>query len=113
MQRHRYLASTHFQLHELHQVLNIMVVRMHQYNQNKIDGLGTWPEFEKGMYFYVPVGVVLIELEDCSNYATEIESGSPLHNETRFVPNDDTMTNKDYAFVQQCRSTVLTTGDWR
>jgi hypothetical protein len=86
---------------------------MNQYNQNKIDGLRTWPEFEKEMNFYIPVGVILIELEDCSNYATEIESGSTLHNETPFVPNDDTMTNKDYAFLQQYGCFVLTTGDWR
>ena len=74
---------------------------MHQYNQNKIDGLRTWPEFDQGMYFYVPVGVILIEFEDCSDYATGIESRSLLQDETEFVPSNDTMTNKDYTFVQQ------------
>jgi NAD(P)-dependent dehydrogenase (short-subunit alcohol dehydrogenase family) len=52
-----------------------MLVGMYQYNQNKIDGLGTWPEFEKGMQFYVPVGVIFIELEDCSDHATENSLG--------------------------------------
>ena len=49
---------------------------MYQYNQNKIDGLGTWPEFEKDMNFYVPVGVILVvlQLEDCSDCETGIES---------------------------------------
>jgi hypothetical protein len=113
MQRHLYLASTYLQLHVLHPLLNIVVVRMHQYNKNKTDGFGTWPEFEKGMYFYVPVGVILIELEDCSNYATRIESKSLLHDETAFVSSNDTMTNRDYSSVQQNGSFVLTTGDWR
>jgi hypothetical protein len=76
---------------------------MYQYNQNKIDGLGTWPEFEKEMHFFVPVGVILIELEDCSDYATGIESKSLLH--AGFVPSNDTMTNKDYTF--------LAAGNWR
>jgi hypothetical protein len=105
MQRHRYLSSTHFQLHELHPLLNIIVVRMHQYNQNKIDGLGTRPEFEKGMYFYVPVGVILIELE-------EIESRNLLHDETEFEASNDTMTSKDYTFVSQYLSSVIAIGDW-
>jgi hypothetical protein len=88
---------------------------MNQCNQNKIDGLGTWPEFEKEMRFYVPVGVILIELEDCSDYATGIESRSFLHDETESVSSNDTIANedKDYTFVQQHRSSVLTTGDWR
>ena len=73
---------------------------MHQYNQNKIDGLGTWPEFEKEMNFYVPVGVILIELEDCSDYATGIESRSLLHDETEFVSsNDDTVSQTRTAFL--------------
>jgi hypothetical protein len=90
-----------------------MLLRMHQYNQNKIDGFGTWPEFEKEMNFYAPVGVILIELEDCSEYAIEIESRSVLHDETGFVPSNDTMSNKDYTFVQQYKSCVLATEDCR
>lgn len=82
---------------------NVMLVSMHQSNQNKIGGLGTWPEFEKEMHFYVPVGVILIELEDCSDYATGIESKNLLH--AGFVPSNDTMTNKDYTF--------LAAGNWR
>lgn len=76
---------------------------MHQNNQNKIDGLRTLPEFEKEMYFYVPVGVILIELEDCSDFATGIEYRSLLHDET----------DKDYTFVPQYLSSVIATGDWR
>jgi hypothetical protein len=110
MQRHRYLSSTQSQLYVLHPLLGIMVVRMYQYDQNKIDGLGTWPEFENEMNFYVPVGVILIELEDCSVYATGIESGSPMHG-TRFVPNGDAMKNKDYPSVQQYGCFLLATGD--
>jgi hypothetical protein len=90
MQRNLYLSSTYLQLHVLHPLLWNVLVRMHQYNESKIDGLRTWPEFEKGMYFYVPVGVILIELEDCSDYATGIEPRSLLHDETEFV--DDTMS---------------------
>jgi hypothetical protein len=90
-----------------------MVVDMNQYNHNKIDGLGTWPELDQGMYFYVPVGVMLIELEDCSDYATGIESRSLLHDETDFVPSNDTMTNKDYTFVPQYLCSFIATGGWR
>ena len=86
---------------------------MHQNNQNKIDGLRTWPEFEKGMHFYVPVGVIFIELEDCFDHATGIESNSLVHDETGFVPSNDNMSNKDYTFGQQYRSSVLASGDWR
>jgi len=87
---------------------------MHQFNQNKIDGLGTWPEFEKEMNFYVPVGVILIELEDCSDYETGIESRRLLHDQTEFVSND-TIANedKDYTFVREHQSSVLTTGNLR
>jgi hypothetical protein len=66
MQRHDYLASTHLQLHVLHPLLLNVLVRMNQYSQNKIGGLGTWPESEIGMDSYVPVGVIFIQLEDCS-----------------------------------------------
>jgi hypothetical protein len=60
-----------------------------EYNQNKPDALRTWPEFEKEMNFYIPVGVVLLELEDCSGYSTGIESRSFLHDETDFVSGND------------------------
>ena len=88
---------------------------MYQNNQNETDGLGTPPEFEKEMHFYVPVGVILIELEDCSDYATGIESRSFLHDETEFVSSNDTIANedKDYTIVRQHRSSVLTTGNLR
>ncbi|MDQ6667634.1 MAG: hypothetical protein M3Y53_05330 [Thermoproteota archaeon] len=55
------------------------------YNQNKIDGLRTWSEFEKEMNFYIPVGVILIELEDCSDYASGIAGGGLPHDEIDFV----------------------------
>jgi hypothetical protein len=67
---------------------------MNQYNQNKIGGLRTWPEFEKEMNFYVPVGVILVELEDCSEYATGIESGSLQYDETDFVSANDYAASK-------------------
>jgi hypothetical protein len=41
-------------------------LRMHQYEQNELYGLGTAPEFEKGMHFCVHMDVFLLELEDCS-----------------------------------------------
>jgi hypothetical protein len=47
-----------------------------QYNKNEIDGLRTWPELKQGMHFYVPVEVIFVELKDCSNYRTEIESSN-------------------------------------
>jgi hypothetical protein len=73
---------------------------MYQYNQNQIDGRRTWPAFEKGMQFYVPMDVILIELEDCSDYATGIESRSLLHNETDFVlGNDYTVSQTRSAFL--------------
>jgi hypothetical protein len=68
-----------------------------RYDQNKIDGLGTWPEFKKGMYFYTPAGVILDELEDCSEYSTEIESKGRLHDEREFVSSNNTMSRtRDY-----------------
>jgi hypothetical protein len=71
-----------------------------QHNQNEIDGPGTWPEFEKETHFYVPVGVIFFEFEDCSNYATEIESRNLLHDETEFVSsNEDTVSHTRTAFL--------------
>ncbi|MGC1930554.1 MAG: hypothetical protein WA667_16420 [Candidatus Nitrosopolaris sp.] len=51
-----------------------MVSMYNQYNKNKIDGLGTRPELKQGTHFYVPMDVIFVELKDCSNYATGIES---------------------------------------
>jgi hypothetical protein len=86
-----------------------------EYNQNKIDALGTWPEFEKETHFYVPVDFIFFEFEDCSDYATGIEYRRPLDDVTDFVSGNDTIANedKDYTFVQQHRSSVLTTGKLR
>ena len=86
---------------------------MNQFNQNKTNRKETWAKIEKVMDFYVPVGVVLIELEDCSDCAIGIESISLVHDETGFVPSNDNMSNKDYTFGQQYRSSVLASGDWR
>jgi hypothetical protein len=67
---------------------------MHQYNQNEIDGRRTWPEFEKEMHFYVHVGVILIELENCPEYATGIESKSLLQGETDFASGSNYMVSQ-------------------
>jgi hypothetical protein len=62
------------------------------YNINKPDGLGTWPEFEKEMNFYI----ILIEFEDCSDYATRIESRSLQYGETDFVSGNDYTASKTW-----------------
>jgi hypothetical protein len=62
---------------------------MYVCNQNEIDGRRTWPEFEKEMHFYVPVGVILFDLKECSDYATGTESRSLLHDEIDFVSGSD------------------------
>ncbi|MGB7953792.1 MAG: hypothetical protein WCF23_07405 [Candidatus Nitrosopolaris sp.] len=74
-----------------------------EYNQNKIDGLGTWPEFEKETHFYVPVDVIFFEFEDCSDYATGIEYRRPLHDVT------DSVSGNDYR-VSQTRAAFLCIG---
>ena len=55
------------------------------------------------MDFYVPVGVIIIEFEDCSDCSTGIEYRSLLHNETDFV------SGNDYT-VSQTRTTLLCIG---
>ena len=37
------------------------------YNKNEMDGLETWPKFEQGMHFYVPISAAFVELKGCSN----------------------------------------------
>jgi hypothetical protein len=44
---------------------------MNQHYENKIDGLGTASEFEKGMDFYVHMDVVFVESKECSNNKIE------------------------------------------
>jgi hypothetical protein len=61
-------------------------------DENEIDGRGTWPELEIGMNFYIPVDVIFIQLEDCSDYTTGIESQSLVHDEREFVSSNDTMS---------------------
>jgi hypothetical protein len=43
------------------------------YNKNKIDGLGG-----KGVDFYLPIGAILVELQDCSNKLTGIGSNTTI-----------------------------------
>jgi hypothetical protein len=52
------------------------------------------------MHFFVPVGVILIELEDCSDYAIGIESRRLLHDETEFVSSNDDTVSRTRAEVQ-------------
>jgi hypothetical protein len=59
-------------------------LRMYQYEQNELNGLGTAPEFEKGMDFCVHMDVFLIELEDCStdkieNDESDVRPGGLLY----------------------------------
>jgi hypothetical protein len=51
---------------------------MNTYNKSKIAGLGTWSVFEKGMHFYVPMGVIFIEPKDCSNYNISLSFDSRI-----------------------------------
>jgi hypothetical protein len=46
-------------------------------------------EFEKETHFYVSVGVILFEFEDCSDYATGIEYRRLIHDLTDFVSGND------------------------
>jgi hypothetical protein len=62
---------------------------MNQFNQNKTNRKETWAKIEKVMDFYVPVGVILIELEDCSDYASGIAGGGLPHDEIDFVSSSD------------------------
>ncbi len=45
-----------------------------QYNKSEIEDRGTWPKLDRGVHLYVPIDVILVELKDCSNYTTGIES---------------------------------------
>jgi hypothetical protein len=36
-----------------------------QYNKNKMDGLLIRPKLEQGLQFFVPIGTIFVELEDC------------------------------------------------
>lgn len=67
---------------------------MNQYNKNKTDGLGTWPEFEQGMHFYVPRDFILFDLKECSDYETGIESRSLLYDETDFLSGNNYMVSQ-------------------
>lgn len=46
---------------------------MKTYQTNK-NGDRTSPEFEGELDFFIPVGVVLIEIEECSENGTEMEN---------------------------------------
>jgi hypothetical protein len=69
---------------------------MNQYNQNKVRGLGTRPEFEREMDFYVPVGVILVELKDCSDDVLGAEPGSS----TERIPRKTKLLSKEEDFQQ-------------
>jgi hypothetical protein len=45
------------------------------YNKNRTDDLGR-QKFEQGVDFYLPIGAILVELQDCSNKLTGIESNT-------------------------------------
>lgn len=45
------------------------------YNKNKTDDLGGRKP-EEGMDFYIPIGALLVELQDCPNNLTGIESNN-------------------------------------
>jgi hypothetical protein len=44
------------------------------YNKNRTDDLGG--KSEEGVDFYIPIGAILVELQDCSNKLTGIESNN-------------------------------------
>jgi len=44
------------------------MVSLNQYNASNVNSHRTRPEFEREMDFYVPVGVILIELKDYSDH---------------------------------------------
>jgi len=43
--------------------------------QNNKNGERTSPEFERETDFFIPVGVILLELEECSNEKNSITDG--------------------------------------
>jgi hypothetical protein len=46
------------------------------YNKNRTDGLGG--KSDEGVDFYLPIGAILVELQDCSNKLTGIESNTTI-----------------------------------
>ena len=52
---------------------------MNQNNRDKINHHETGPRFETGMDFYIPIGVILVEL-DSSNDSTRIETKNITEN---------------------------------
>lgn len=48
-----------------------------QYIKNKTDDLGR-QRFEQRVDFYLPIGAILIELQDCPNNLTGIESNTTI-----------------------------------
>ncbi|MGA9155012.1 MAG: hypothetical protein WBZ36_30885 [Candidatus Nitrosopolaris sp.] len=44
------------------------------YNKNKTDDLGE--KSEEGVDFYIPIGAILVELQDCPNNMSGIESNN-------------------------------------
>jgi hypothetical protein len=58
-----------------------MVYMYYQYNKNEIDCLKTWPKFEQGKYFFVPLDIIFIELEFSSNNSID-----KIDNEIRHEP---------------------------
>jgi hypothetical protein len=62
-----------------------LIVRLHQFKQSKIDGLGTWPEFGKGMHLCVFTDGILVELKNCSNERTKREKNRRDYEDQPFV----------------------------
>jgi hypothetical protein len=77
---------------------------MNQFNQNKTSRKEAWTKFEIGTDFYIPVGVVLIEL-DSSNHITEAEDRL-LSGEKGNKPCNIAVGN-DNNLAQQCRTFSL------
>jgi hypothetical protein len=46
------------------------------YNENKTDDLGG--KSNEGVDFYLPIGAILVELQDCSNKLSGIESNTTI-----------------------------------
>ena len=67
MQPNLHLPSTQFHLPVRRVCGCNVIMRMHQYNQDKIDSLGTGPEFDERMHFYIHMDVIFVELNDCYN----------------------------------------------
>lgn len=54
---------------------------MNRYNQNKMNHPEIWTKFDARMDFYLPLGVILVEL-DPSNYTMEKTTGSHVLDKT-------------------------------